>query len=115
MVQGKARVILDGPAIVLATVKVMDRDPDYYLQVPADFDDADADSQVHPMARLLFSGKTNAEVFDRARQWVGEHDVVLVDTSWKYMYGEDEPLLLTIYFTFEDEPDDHGRDREPAT
>ncbi|HWC83827.1 MAG TPA: hypothetical protein VG756_28030 [Pseudonocardiaceae bacterium] len=88
----------------------MDRDPDYHLQVPAGFDDSEADSQVHPMARLLFSGTTNAEVFDRARQWVSEHNVFLVDTSWKYMYGEDEPLLLAIYFTFEEEPDDEPAD-----
>jgi hypothetical protein len=62
------------------------------MAVPADFDDTDADAQVHPIGRLLFTAKTNAEVFDKARRWVSENNVFLV---------ESEPITLTIYFNFE--------------
>ena len=73
------------------------------LKVPPSFDDSDADAQVHPMARLIFSAQSNAEVFDKVRQWVSEHDVFLVDVAWSYAGDEDAPCALTIYFRFEDE------------
>jgi hypothetical protein len=71
------------------------------MAVPADFDDTDADAQVHPIGRLLFTAKTNAEVFDKARRWVSENNVFLVDVSWDFAGDESEPITLTIYFNFE--------------
>jgi hypothetical protein len=80
----------------------MDPD-DLRLDVPAHFDDSDADAQVHPIARLLFSGRTNAEAFGKAQQWVSEHNVLMQDVSWKHMSNEPEPIVLSIFFYFEDE------------
>ncbi|MEU7853399.1 hypothetical protein [Nonomuraea sp. NPDC049141] len=77
--------------------------PDLRLDVPADFDDSDADAQVHPMARLLFPARTAAEAFGKAQEWVGAHNVFLVDVSWDHQTGEAEPFVLSIYFVFEDE------------
>ncbi|MGW0704913.1 hypothetical protein ACWD4G_02870 [Streptomyces sp. NPDC002643] len=42
----------------------MEPDPDLCLTVPAGFDDSDADSQVHPMARKLFPAATAADAFE---------------------------------------------------
>lgn len=81
-------------------------DPDFCLDVPEGFDDADAETGVHPMARKLFLATTAADVFRKAHEWVGEHDVRLADVSWDYMYDEDEPYVLSIYFTFELDPED---------
>ena len=53
------------------------------------------------MARLMFSGNTAAEVFGKAQEWVGTHNVFLVDVSWGHLHDEPEPYYLTIYFTFE--------------
>ena len=79
-------------------------DPDLCLTVPEDFDDSDADAQVHPMGRLLFSARTNAEAFGKAQLWVSIHDVFLVDVSWDYAHNEALPITLSIYFVFHDEP-----------
>ncbi len=76
-------------------------DPDLQLYVPPDFDDAGADAQVHPMATLLFTARTNAEAFAQAQRWLTEHNVTLVDVSWKHLAHEPEPMLLTLYFAFE--------------
>lgn len=78
-------------------------DPDLCLDVPAHFDDSDADAQVHPIARLLFSARTNAEAFGKAQQWVSAHNVFLLDVSWDYASDEPEPITLSIYFRFDDE------------
>jgi hypothetical protein len=65
--------------------RIQGMDPDYCIAVPPGFDDSDDEAQVHPMARRLFPGRTPAEVFAKAQQWVGEHDVRIVDVE------EDEP------------------------
>ncbi|MEV8375964.1 hypothetical protein AB0P21_24715 [Kribbella sp. NPDC056861] len=77
-------------------------DPDLCIKLPKDFDDSDAEAQVHPVARLFFIGRTNAEVFAQAQEWLGAHDVLLQDISWKHLQGEDNPLQLTIHFYFQD-------------
>jgi hypothetical protein len=77
-------------------------DPDLCIKLPAGFDDSEADAQVHPVARLFFSGRTNAEVFAKAQEWLSAHDVLLQDISWKHLKDEDEPLQLTIHFYFQD-------------
>lgn len=45
-------------------------DPNFCLHVPEGFDDSDADTGVHPMARKLFVATTAAEVFKKAHEWV---------------------------------------------
>jgi hypothetical protein len=84
----------------------MELDPDLCLDVPEGFDDADAESQVHPIARKLFPATTAAEAFGKAQEWVGENQVFLLDVSWDFAYDEDEPYTLSIYFTFELEPEE---------
>ncbi|MDX3522888.1 hypothetical protein [Streptomyces scabiei] len=84
----------------------MQLDPDLCLAVPEGFDDSDADTQVHPMARKLFPATSAAEAFRKASVWVGEHDVFLVDVSWDYEYDEDEPYVLSVYFSFEPDPEE---------
>jgi hypothetical protein len=84
----------------------MELDPGLRLDVPEGFDDSDADSQVHPMARKMFPAATAAEAFRKAHEWVGEHNVFLVDVSWDFAHDEDEPYTLSIYFTFELDPED---------
>ncbi|MEV6782005.1 hypothetical protein [Streptomyces sp. NPDC051098] len=84
----------------------MEFDPGLCLDVPEDFDDSDADSQVHPMARKLFPAATAAEAFGKAQEWVAEQKVFLVDVAWDYAYDEDEPYTLSIYFTFELDTED---------
>ncbi|MCF3128914.1 hypothetical protein [Streptomyces olivochromogenes] len=76
-------------------------DPDFCLDVPEGFDDSDAETGVHPMARKLFPATSAAEAFRKAHEWVGEHDVFLVDVSWDFAHDEDQPYCLSIYFTFE--------------
>ncbi|MFD4899851.1 hypothetical protein [Streptomyces sp. NPDC056844] len=83
----------------------MEIDPDLCLEVPEGFDDTDADSQVHPMARKLFFATTAAGAFGKAQEWVGEHNIRLADVSWDHLYDEDEPYMLGIYFTFEPDPE----------
>ncbi|MFV2172946.1 hypothetical protein ACFHW2_23075 [Actinomadura sp. LOL_016] len=76
--------------------------------MPPGFDDSgDEDGQVHPVARRLFCARTTAEVFAKAQQWVSRHDnVFVVDVSWDYMHDEPEPFSLSLYLTFELEPED---------
>ena len=76
-------------------------DSSYHIDVPPGFDDSDDESQVHPMARRLFTGRTAAEVFAKAERWVGEHPVFLADVSWNWHHDEPEPFVLAVYFTFE--------------
>ncbi|MFI8308206.1 hypothetical protein ACIF80_33305 [Streptomyces sp. NPDC085927] len=84
----------------------MELDPDLCLDVPEGFDDSDAETQVHPMARKLFPATTAAGAFGKAQEWVREHPVFLVDVSWNYACDEDEPYVLSVYFTFEPDPED---------
>ena len=87
----------------------MNPDPDLQLAVPADFDDSDADAQVHPIARLMFAGRTNAEAFATAQDWLSAHNVLVVDVSWKILHDEPKPMFLTIYFNFNlDDLDDQA-------
>jgi hypothetical protein len=79
-------------------------DPDYCITVPPGFDDSDDEAQVHPVARRMFPGRTPAEVFAKAQQWVGEHDVTIGDVSWNWAHDEPEPFTLAVYFTFEYNP-----------
>ncbi|GAB3451463.1 hypothetical protein GCM10027570_28190 [Streptomonospora sediminis] len=87
----------------------MEVDPELCIEVPADFDDSDSESQVHPIARRMFFGRTNAEVFRKAQAWADELNVHLLDAAWDELFGEDEPYALTVYFSFEFEDED-----EPA-
>ncbi|SCK46917.1 hypothetical protein [Streptomyces sp. WMMB 322] len=84
----------------------MEFDTGLCLEVPEGFDDSDAETQVHAMARKLFPGVTAADAFRKAGEWVAEHDVFLTDVSWDFMHDEDEPFVLSAYFTFEPEPGD---------
>lgn len=84
----------------------MTLDPDLCLRLPRGFDDSDAPTQVHPMARKLFPAATAAEALARASRWVAEHDVRVVDVAWDPAWGEDEPHTLSLYFTFELDPED---------
>jgi hypothetical protein len=43
----------------------MEFDPGLCLDVPKGFDDRDAESRVHPMARKLFPATTAAEAFGK--------------------------------------------------
>lgn len=81
-------------------------DPNFCLDVPEGFDDSDDETGVHPIARKLFPGTTAAEAFRKAHEWLREQSVRLVDVSWDFCPGEDEPYTLSIYFTFELEPED---------
>ena len=69
--------------------------------VPADFDDsADPEGQVHAIARRVFSGPTNVAVFAKVQQWLGRYEVLLIDVSCDYMFGEPDPVSVSIYFRF---------------
>ncbi|MGP8296669.1 hypothetical protein ACTPOK_01595 [Streptomyces inhibens] len=81
-------------------------DPNFCLDVPGGFDDSDAETGVHPIARKLFLGATAAEAFRKAHEWLLEQSIRLVDVSWTVLDGEDEPYTLSIYFTFEPDPED---------
>ena len=78
----------------------------HYLQVdfiPPDFDDsADPEGQVHAIARRMFTGTTNVEVFTKIQQWLSKYEVLLIDMSCDYMFGEAAPVAATIYFRFKD-------------
>ncbi|ATL69364.1 hypothetical protein [Nocardia terpenica] len=76
--------------------------PDYCIDIPPGFDDSDEDSQVHPIACRQFSASTAAEVFGKAQHWISQHNVFLIDVSWTCAYGESEPFVLAVYFSFED-------------
>ncbi|GAA3846246.1 hypothetical protein GCM10022403_092520 [Streptomyces coacervatus] len=80
--------------------------PDFCLDVPEGFDDSDAETGVHPMARKLFPATTAAEAFKKAHEWVREQQIRLTDVSWDFFHDEDEPYCLSIYFTFELYPED---------
>ncbi|RKN10938.1 hypothetical protein D7319_07305 [Streptomyces radicis] len=84
----------------------MKLDPGLRLDVPEGFDDSDAETQVHPMARKLFPAVTAADAFRKAHEWIAAHDVFLVDVSWGFDHDEDEPHVLSIYFTFELDPEE---------
>ncbi|GAA4899763.1 hypothetical protein [Streptomonospora salina] len=91
-------------------------DPDLCIEVPADFDDSGSESQVHPIARKMFSGRTNAEVFRKAQVWADGLNVHLLDVAWDKaelgggaideISGEELPYTLTVYFSFEFEDED---------
>ncbi|MDQ2585811.1 hypothetical protein [Saccharothrix yanglingensis] len=83
-------------------------DPDMRLEVPPGFDDSDDDGQVHPVARRLFSGATNADAFRKAMEWVGAHDVFIMGLDWDRAFDEPEPFTLSLFFRFElpDEDDE---------
>ncbi|MBZ6230113.1 hypothetical protein [Streptomyces olivaceus] len=88
-------------------------DPDLCLEVPEGFDDSDAETQVHPIARKMFMARSAAGAFGKVQEWVGENGVFLVDVSWAYLYDEDEPYTLTVYFRFElDDEDEEGEGEE---
>ena len=78
---------------------------DYRLAVPPGFDDSDAASQVHPVARLFFAATTDADALGQAQQWVSTHDVRVLDVSWDHWTGEDFTVSLTLYFVFEHDPE----------
>ncbi|MEU3272968.1 hypothetical protein ABZ639_19170 [Saccharomonospora sp. NPDC006951] len=78
-------------------------DSDRCLDIPPDFDDSDADAQVHPIARLMFLGRTNAEVFGKVAQWTSVYNVLIVDMSVDFVFDEPEPVQVAIYFAFDDE------------
>ncbi|MEV5408799.1 hypothetical protein AB0K60_08175 [Thermopolyspora sp. NPDC052614] len=82
-------------------------DSGYEIYVPPGFDDSEADAQVHAIARLFFPGKTQAEAFGKAEEWLSANRVLVTAVSGDYLLGEDEPFHLAIYFRFleEDEPD----------
>jgi hypothetical protein len=93
------------PCAGLLHARMQGMDPDdYSIIVPPGFDDSDDEAQVHPMARRLFPGRTPAEVFAKAQQWVGKHDLTVVDVSWKSWHDEPDPFTLAVYFTFEYNP-----------
>lgn len=57
------------------------------------------------MARRLFTAETAADVFGKAGRWIARHNVRVADVSWDLMHDEAEPFVLSVYFTFEIEPD----------
>lgn len=81
-------------------------DPNLCVDVPQDFDDSDAETQVHPIARKLFLATTAADAFRKVQEWLAEQHVRVVDVSWDRLYGEDEPYVLTVYFIFELDPEE---------
>ncbi|WP_369199771.1 hypothetical protein [Streptomyces sp. PU-14G] len=84
----------------------MARDPDFCVEVPEDFDDSDDETGVYPIAAKLFIGATPAEVFRKAHEWVGEHDIRVTDVAWTYMDDEDQPCVMSMYFAFELDPEE---------
>lgn len=85
----------------------MRSEPNLYLMVPNDFDDSNADSQVHPVARKMFFGSVMAEPFKEASEWIAAHDVRVIDTAWEIAAAEEEfSYVLSVYFTFEDDGND---------
>ena len=82
----------------------MKNDPELCVEVPDHFDDSDADSQVHAVAKRLFFSPTNAGAFAAAHEWISAHAIHVLDTSWNSFPGEESPFCLGVYFTFD--PDD---------
>ncbi|MEU1799508.1 hypothetical protein [Streptomyces sp. NPDC019937] len=78
--------------------------PSFCLDVPDGFDDSEAETGVHAVARKLFLGSSPAQVFSAAHTWVSENDVRIADLSWDFLDGEVEPHCLSMYFTFESRP-----------
>ena len=71
--------------------------------VPADFDDStDPEGQVHAIARRVFTGTTNVDVFAKAQAWLSSYDVLLIDLSCDYLHDEPAPVCVTLYFRFKD-------------
>lgn len=85
-----------------ATITVMSRD----LRVedlPDDFDDSDdPEGEVHAVARRVFMGATNVEVFAKVQHWLSLYEVLLIDLSCDYLYDEPAPVCVTLYFRFKD-------------
>ncbi|MGW7824769.1 hypothetical protein ACWGLF_43590 [Streptomyces puniciscabiei] len=79
--------------------------PDFCLDVPEGFDDSGAETGVHAMARKLFLATTAAEAFRKAHEWVQDQQIRLSDVSWDFLHDEAEPYCLSIYFTFELDPE----------
>ncbi|MGW1915771.1 hypothetical protein ACWCQS_34895 [Streptomyces sp. NPDC002076] len=79
--------------------------PDFCLDVPEGFDDSDAETGVHAMARKLFLATSAAEAFRKAHEWVQDQQIRLSDVSWDFFHDEAEPYCLSIYFTFELDPE----------
>ena len=94
---------------------IMHVDPELCIEVPADFDDEDAESQVHPTARRMFFAATQAEAFGKAHEWVGAHNIHVLDAAWNQMLDEEHPYVLTIYFTFEFDDEDDPPLKIPRT
>lgn len=96
----------------------MSSDRDRYLHVPArfdEYDDGDDQGEVHSIARILFTGRTNAEVFGKARSWLSTYDVHVVDLAWNYLLGEPNPMMLSVYFGIdEEEPEEESTKTRPA-
>lgn len=85
----------------------MRSEPDLHLMVPDRFDDSDADSQVHPVARKMFFGSRMADPFAEAAEWITAHDVRVLDTAWENApAGEEFSCVLSVYFVFEDDEGD---------
>ncbi|WP_328635952.1 hypothetical protein [Streptomyces canus] len=80
-------------------------DSSFCLDIPNGFDDSEAETGVHPIARKLFLGVNAAEAFKAAHDWVREHAVRVVDVSWDFLEGETKPHCLSAYFTFELDPE----------
>lgn len=80
--------------------------PDDHVHVPASFDDYDDEDQgqVHAVPRILFTGRTGAEVFAKAQRWLDtfDDDVTVIDVSWLYLDGEDQPMALSVYVRIDD-------------
>ena len=71
------------------------------VDVPVGFDDsADTEGQVHAIARRMFLGATNVEVFAKLQQWLSRYEVLLIDMSCDYLQGEPTPVAVTVYFRF---------------
>ena len=49
--------------------------------------------------------RTAADAFRKAHEWLREQDVRLADVSWSHMDDEDQPYWLSVYFTFELDPE----------
>ena len=71
--------------------------------VPVDFDDSDdGEGQVHAIARKIFTGATNVEVFAKVQQWLSRYEVLLIDMSCDYLFDEPAHVSVAVYFRFKD-------------
>jgi hypothetical protein len=84
-------------------------DPDMFLELPPTFDDSDdPEGQVHPVARRLFHASSPAEVFEKVRRWLDAHEAHhprVVDVTWDHFGDETEPYSLSVYLSFDVEPE----------